>query len=215
LTKRLLIPILLLFVLAVVGSIYYYNSEDGSSETIVEAIEKVREESYVSYIIHQEPVEGGVVVFYRRDTKDGIVDVSAEFVRKTRSGWKWGFGGGFSTSTDNDYHAYFPSTEGSEFGDSPFPMLFGVVVNPEASRVVIKDKVRGLQRQAKLVEVNRKFKLYFVFLDKSEGKKFEITSYNDNEQIIRRESIDESLTSQSSEGDRLQVKAAKASFFTL
>lgn len=66
--KRLLIPALLLVMLGVVGSVYSYKVDGESSETVIEEIAKVRGEDYVSYIIHQEPVEGGVVVFYRRDT---------------------------------------------------------------------------------------------------------------------------------------------------
>ncbi|WP_152619540.1 hypothetical protein [Cohnella kolymensis] len=100
----------------------------------------------------------------------------------------------------DDSSMYLPSTEGTEFGDSPFPMQFGYVQHPQESRIVIRDKATGLSKQAKIVEISRDFKLFYVFLDKSQGQQFEITTYNADGKMIRQESIDESLLSNASEG---------------
>jgi hypothetical protein len=136
---------------------------------------------------------------------DGGILIASEYVKKTRSGWKWVTGGGHSGSnlrldlTDAEAskqsltNVYFPSTDGTGFGKSPFPMIFGVVLNPEISRMVIKDSNQRLERQAEIVEVNKNFKLYYVFLDPNQGKKFDITGYNESGTVVKAEAIDESV----------------------
>ncbi|MCM3337650.1 hypothetical protein M3650_03085 [Paenibacillus sp. MER TA 81-3] len=211
--KKLLISAI--FTIAVIGAIWFvYKSQsaDDSSDSIVSAIEKVRGDAYVGYIIHEQPVEGGVVVFFLRNAtgNKAASAVSTEYVKKTSSGWKWGYGGSFSASNlhmtlpeqqarDNpipigNASMYVPSTAGSEFGDSPFPMLVGVVVHPDEVRVVVKDGVKGLERQAELIKVSDSFKLYYSFLDEVQGQQLYITTYNDNGDIVREDIIDETVT---------------------
>ncbi|MCL6460140.1 MAG: hypothetical protein K6T85_19285, partial [Gorillibacterium sp.] len=58
-------------------------------QTPQEAIEKFRNYSDIQ-IVHQEALEGGALVFYKRSyMKDGT-DLEVEYVRKTWLGWKWG-----------------------------------------------------------------------------------------------------------------------------
>lgn len=204
-----LISIIILAILVVVMLMLgkHYLQEDDSSPTIVEAIEKARDDNYVSYIIREVAFKDGVVVFFIRKTQDNSIQIVSEYVKKTGKGWKWGVGGGHSgsnlrlNSTDAEAHKqsftyqYFPITEGTEFGKSPFPMIFGVVLNPDISRMVVKDSNRGLERQAEIVEVNKNFKLYYVFLDQIQGLKFDITGYNGEGLPIDTQSIDEGANS--------------------
>lgn len=194
---------------------YLYLRDDGSSKTIVDAIDKARGDNHVNYIIHQHPVNNGVVVFFLREFDDGQIHVASEFVKKTWKGWKWGYGGSFGSSNirldltveeameETFYSSYFRSTMGTEF-TSPFPMIYGVILNPDIARVVVKDYKTGLERQTKVVEVNRHFKLFYELIDDAQGNKFDIIAYDHVGEIIRRETIDEGIQAQS--GDILNIK---------
>lgn len=181
---------------------YFYLQDEDSSASVVEAIEKVRGDNYVDYIIHQQPVENGELVFFLRNIHDGQVQVVSEFVKKTWKGWKWGYGGSFGASNvrldltqeeakrETFCSQYLPSTKGAEF-DSPFPMIYGIVLNPDFSRIVVKDYVTGLEKQTKLVEVNENFRLFYVLLDDVQGKKFDIIAFDRFGGILHTVTIDE------------------------
>lgn len=198
--RKLLISsvVSLIGLLIILGFLHFRDG--GSSDTVVEAIEKARDVGYVNYIIHEHPVQDGVVVFFLRNMNDGQISVNSEYVRRTRQGWIWGYGGGFSGSNvrldlteeearkESFQSAFFHSTEGTEF-DSPFPMIYGVILNPDITRIVIKDYVKKLERQANIVEVNRNFKLFYLLLE--QGGKFDITAYEEDGKVIKVELIDE------------------------
>jgi hypothetical protein len=187
---------------------YVYFDEEDSSESIVSAIEKVRGENFVNYLIHEAPVEGGRLVFFTRSINDGQIQTNAEFVKKTRHGWKWGYGGSFGSSNlrldltpekaeqETFLSCYFPSTKGTEFS-SPFPMVYGVILNPHITSIVVKDYVTGLERQTEVVEVNEHFKLFYTLLDEEQGKKFELIGFNRQGEIVHTETIDEGMEQQS------------------
>jgi hypothetical protein len=46
-------------------------------------------------VIHQQPVEGGILLFIKRFYQQDGNDLQVEYVRKTWLGWKWAWGGGF------------------------------------------------------------------------------------------------------------------------
>lgn len=94
-------------------------------------------------MIREHAVQDGDVAFFLRNMPNNKINVVAEYVKKTRKGWIWGFGGGFSASnirlglSDSEalkesFHIeYFSSTEGSEYSKTPFPMFYGVVINQD------------------------------------------------------------------------------------
>lgn len=181
---------------------YFYIQVDDSSTSVVEAIEKVRGDNYIDYIIHQQSVENGELVFFLHNINDGQIQVASEFVKKTGQGWKWGYGGSFGASNvridltreeakrETFYSQYFPSTKGTEF-DSPFPMIYGIILNPDFSRIVVKDYVAGVEKQTKVVEVNENFRLFYVLVDDVQGKKFDIIGFDHIGGILHTETIDE------------------------
>jgi hypothetical protein len=174
--------------LSIVIFIGYLFISDEPSKTVVEAIEKQRGLGSVDYIMQQHPVSQGEVIFYLSNINDDQIVVSTEYVRKTWRGWKWIYGGGHSGSniqlnsklpSRNGFsYQYIRSTEGTEIGSSPFPMIYGVILDPDITRIVVKDYMSGLDRQAKIIEIKDRFKLYYSFLDEPQGKKFEIIGYS-------------------------------------
>jgi hypothetical protein len=203
--------ILLLVLAAVILVVIYafegklFGLQDKKAEgspTVVEAIEKIREPGYVSYMIHEHQIAAGEVAFFLRKTSSGGYTIAAEYVRKVGNGWKWGYGGSFGAS---NYHPglsdaearkesftaiYLPGTEGTEFGSTPFPMYYGIILHPDISRIVVKDST-GYEKQAQIVPVEQNFKLFYVFMDASQGTKFEITAYDPSGNIVRRVTQDE------------------------
>ena len=207
--------LLLLLVVAVVvgGYLTFASSSSDSSPTVIAAIEKQRGSGYVSYMIHEYAVSNGEVAFFLRNMPNGWINIGAEYVNKTSKGWRWGIGGSFGASNIrlglNDtearketFHAvYFPSSEGSGFGSSPFPMYYGVVINPDITRISVKDNMTGLEKQAEIITVERNLRLFYVFVDKAQGTKFDIIGYAVDGSIKHKETTDESLLSVTKAGE--------------
>ncbi|MBB6634898.1 hypothetical protein [Cohnella thailandensis] len=207
-----------LLALAAAGVGFYFNGElakekEASSPTAVEAIERVRDD-YLDYVVHEEAVDGGKVVFYLHYHDNGFV-LQADYAKKTRYGWKYVFGGGFGGSgmerqegaqpmpEDPDrakesylnlLHMYIPSTVGTEFGRTPFPMYMGAILDPEVTSVVVTSVEDGLEKQAKIVTVDDYFRIYFVFLDESQGLKLKVTTYDGDGRKLQEVERDESAS---------------------
>lgn len=202
--RRVYLVPLLAAAVVIGGYITISNGSTDSSPTAIAAIEKQRGSGYVSYMIHEHFVPDGEVAFFLRYMPNNQINIGAEYVKKMSKGWNWGFGGSFSSSNVrlglNDTEArketfhveYFPSTEGS-YGNSPFPMFYGVVLNPDITRITVKDNMTGLEKQAEVIEVERNLKLFYVFVDKAQGTKFDIIGYAVDGSIKHKETTDESL----------------------
>ncbi|MDG0809598.1 hypothetical protein [Cohnella rhizosphaerae] len=59
-----------------------------------EAVEKFRR-FHTMRVVHREAVDGGVLLFIKRDMQQSGTELQVEFVRRTWLGWKWGMGGGY------------------------------------------------------------------------------------------------------------------------
>ncbi|WP_168122560.1 hypothetical protein [Paenibacillus sp. HB172176] len=177
------------------------ETEDEGSPTVVAAIEKQYGDGYVDYLIREKLVSGGEVVFSIGDLESEQPLIEANYVKKNANGWVWGYGGGFGASnirpglTDEEaretapYFEYFPDTEGSQFGNSPFPMIYGIVTNPEITRITAKD-ASGLEKQAEKIEVERNFSLFYVFVDKEQGPLFDVIGYDADGKVLHQEKLD-------------------------
>jgi hypothetical protein len=203
--KKLLVSLLIIGVALYIFIDHYYDAGK-YSETAIEAIQNAR--SYpVNYIIHEEPVTDGKVVFFLRYLDDGGTVVTYDYVRKSWRGWQRIYGGGQSgsgISLENPDESLLkePVTDHfvrdlsrTEMGETPFPMLHGIILSSEVSRVVAKDYNTGQERQAKIINLRDKFKLYFVFLDVIQGEKFDIIAFRDDGSVHYRKSIDANATS--------------------
>jgi hypothetical protein len=210
--KKILLIGLLIAICVVSYLIYILKYEKDYSPTAIEAINKVRGDSAVNYLIHEHPVEDGKVIFYLRNINDNQIVVSHEYIRKSYRGWKWIFGGGHSGSGVSlinpsevlgDPITYFYSNDliEKEVGETPFPLIHGIILNPEISRVVVKDSHSGLERQATIINVRDKFNLYYVFLDSNQGEKFDIKLFDREGHELAVKTIDENPQISSSFGN--------------
>ncbi|MEK0312378.1 hypothetical protein [Cohnella sp. 56] len=147
-----------------------------------EAVEKFRNFGYMR-VVHREAVDGGMLLFVKRDLKQDSTDLQIEFVRHTWLGWKWGMGGGYyighstpgstvsGEKTLLNYMSlpHFPGIRG------PFPLLFGELTDPSVASVVVR--VGGGspgKLEATLVEYEPGQKLWFVLLPDSSAVQYTI-----------------------------------------
>ncbi|MGD0030828.1 hypothetical protein SLT67_05655 [Paenibacillus illinoisensis] len=146
------------------------------------AIQKFRSEQYTSQFIHEEPVEGGMIVFTQRASTESS-NLQIEYVRKRIFGWKWGWGGGYgiSKSPSNPPALDYMSMSRLEHIESPFPIIFGNVLNPAIKRITVETKGSGKQisTEAKMVEVGAERNIWFVLLPSSASTPFEIKAFNE------------------------------------
>lgn len=181
--KKKIAFILICIFLAIFG---WFNNEKISFKTAIDAIEKSRG-IHVGDILLQKDIDNGQVVFYLRKINDDRQIVSAEFVKKTILGWKWVYGGGHSipiyTGADQEIkvdkswsYQYLPSTIGTEFGKSPFPMLFGVIQNSDVTSIIVRNLSSYDEQNAEIVKVNNSLRFWFCFIKEKHGRKFTISA---------------------------------------
>lgn len=164
--------IILLFL---VGGGIWVNSNKG--ETTVEgAIVKA---GSTGKVIYQENVNGGVVVFIKRLTGN-TTTFDASYIKKSFIGWKWVWGGEFSGYSGQ----YFQQVSGT-----PFPMLFGHINNDQIAEVKLTDTEHHNSKDAKIVG-NNDDKIWFVFVNKSDGPVFKIDELSNTGKVLDSKSID-------------------------
>jgi len=193
--------------------LFNYITDYSYGNTPIESINKARGKNFVDYVIHEQSVLDGEIIFFLRKINDDQIVVSYEYVRKTWRGWKWIYGGGHSGSGMSliepsevlgepiTYH-FSNDQSHTEIGKTPFPMLHGIILNHDIKRVVVKDYKSGLERQAQIINIRDNFNLYFLFIDSNQGKKFDIITYNISGQKIYTKTIDEGLSSSLDSGDQ-------------
>lgn len=147
-----------------------------------EAVEKFRNFGYMR-VVHREAVDGGMLLFVKRDLKEDSTDLQIEFVRHTWLGWKWVMGGGYYIGHSSPGSAiagektllnymslpHFPGIRG------PFPLLFGELTDPSVAGVIVG--VGGGtpgKLGATLVEYEPGKKLWFVLLPDSSAVPYTI-----------------------------------------
>lgn len=168
--------IMMIILLTLIGAGYWASSHKGE-KTIEGAIEKTGRRG--SNIIYQEKVNGGVVVFTKRITGDAST-IDSGYLKKGLLGWKWIWGGGFSGYSVQ----YFQAIPGT-----PFPMLIGDINNEQISVVKITDVEHNYSKEVKIVGTGND-RIWFAFLNESDGPSFEIVSLSNTDKIFDSKSID-------------------------
>lgn len=166
--KSLFIGAVVLLILVSGGYWAHLNRGD---KTIEGAIEKTGRRG--SEVIYQEKVNGGVVVFTKRITGNTNT-IDAGYVKKGLLGWKWIWGGGFSGYSGQ----YFQAVSGT-----PFPMLIGDISNEQIAAVKITDTEHKNSKETKIVGSGND-RVWFTFLDKSDGPAFEIEILSDVGKVL-------------------------------
>ncbi|MBY0215043.1 hypothetical protein [Paenibacillus illinoisensis] len=158
------------------------------------AIQKFRSEQYASQFIHEEPVEGGMIVFTQRASTESS-NLQIEFVRKRIFGWKWGWGGGYGIgkSSSNPSAMDYMSMPRLEHIESPFPIIFGNVLNPAIKRITVETKENGtpISTEAKLVEVGAERNIWFVLLPSTASTPLHIKALNEEGILIASKEIND------------------------
>jgi len=124
-------------------------------------LDALSERSGYKAIFHHEKVENGMVVFYEPDI-GGASSVAASFVQKTSSGWQETKGNGGHSIDPNAFTTSQMILQSNE--DSPFPVLFGEITNPDVEEVKIK--LGKTEMQPKMIHTQG-HRIWYVFVDES------------------------------------------------
>lgn len=133
-------------------------------------------------VLHQEAVGRGELVFLTRSGNKVGGDLQVEYVRKTWLGWKWVWGAGYGTDLESGVSAinYMRLPE-IEQVSTPFPLVFGEVLNPSIRHIVLQQKEAGTDKSdAKLVEAPSGRTIWFAFQPATAGVPFEIKGTADD-----------------------------------
>ncbi|NQX46032.1 hypothetical protein HQN87_11885 [Paenibacillus tritici] len=150
-----------------------------------EAVELFRHSDSMT-VIHQEPVARGKLVFLARAGRQEGSDLQVEYVRKTWLGWKWVWGAGYGMSKDPSASAinYMRVPELEQIS-TPFPMLFGEVLDPSIQHIVVQQKEAGIDKsEAKLIQAGPDRTIWLAFQPATAGVPFEIEGLDENREII-------------------------------
>lgn len=134
-------------------------------------------------VIHQEPVDEGVIIFMNRPEKENTNNLQVEYVRKTLFGWKWVWGGGFGTTTVTNSALSYMSMPKLNKVSTPFPMIFGNVLDSSIKSITAEIKESGVHK-AKLIKIDSEKTIWFVFLPSSAAPPFEIKGFNQEGELI-------------------------------
>ncbi|MCM3781702.1 hypothetical protein M3231_01835 [Neobacillus mesonae] len=177
------------------------------AQTPEEAVELFRGDSSssVHHFIHQEPVDGGMLVFQKRYKQEITSNLQVEYVRKAWLGWKWVWGGGYSIGegTRYDTAVTYMSMPKVKNLSTPFPMVFGEIIDPAVKGVTINLNGNG-EYEAKLVEVDQQTMIWFVILPSTTSTPYEIKGFNEVGDIILNKMITDPTDS-----NRIELNASK------
>lgn len=158
-------------------------------KTPEEAVQKFRGNDSPNRVIYQEPVEEGVLVFTNHPEKEDTTNLQVEFVRKTWLGWKWVWGGGFGSSKSNAALKYMSMSKLDKLS-TPFPMIFGNVLDPSIKSITADTKESGVIK-AKLITVNPDKTIWFVLIPSTAVPPIAIKGFNQEGKLVADEIIND------------------------
>lgn len=143
-------------------------------------------------VIYREPIDGGILLFIKRFYQKDGNDLQVEYARKTWLGWKWGWGGGYGiggslqTKAALNYMS-IPEVEGIS---TPFPIVFGDVLDPSVNKVTVETKGKDTGNyEAKLTDLNNENRIWFVLLPSADYTSFEIKGFNAEGKLIANKTV--------------------------
>ncbi|MED4568826.1 hypothetical protein [Brevibacillus agri] len=172
---------------------FSYVLTDDSSPTALEAIESMREE--IGTVFHEASTDKGTLFFLVREDSQMI---DAEFAKKTILGWKWGNGGSHTIPAvsevplpDSAFSTQYIANGKENPFDSPFPMLFGVILDPEVDSLMVVSEKTGKALQAEIIDNELfPFRLWYAQLPVKQGEMFSITAFGkDGETVVSEKQI--------------------------
>ena len=150
-----------------------------------EAVRLFRESDSMT-VVHKETVGRGELVFLTRSGQQKGGNLQVEYVRKTWLGWKWVWGAGYGTDPDSAASAMnYMRVPEIEQVSTPFPMVFGEVLDPAIRHIVLQQKEAGTNTsEAKLIETAFGRTIWFVFQAATAGVPFELQGTDDDGEVI-------------------------------
>lgn len=164
-------------------------------KTAEEAIQKFRGKVDSFHIIHQEPVDGGIILFKQKSSQENNSNLQMEYARKIIFGWKWAWGGGYFIGESSQFKSaldYMSIPELSHLS-TPFPMLFGHILDPAIQRVTVEFEgdEKPVVTEAKLIEVGPESIIWYVSLPSSATIPYEIKGFNDKGELVTHKQMDD------------------------
>ncbi len=169
-------------------------TEGKAKESILDALSEIEE--YES-IFHHKKVENGVVVFYEPKS-EGSSPLSAAFIQKTSGGWEATLDRGGHTKTSSPFTSHQLMMQANE--NSPFPMLYGKVTNPDVKyvRITLEEKEikpKTLHSQGKHI--------WYAFMEKpTDGSSLIINGLSEQFEVI--ETVEHIVGKTSFAGDEVE-----------
>ncbi|GAS81645.1 hypothetical protein [Paenibacillus amylolyticus] len=157
------------------------------------AVQEFRGEFYNPDFIHQEAVDGGMILFTHKKSRENSSNLQMEYVRKNIFGWKWVWGGGYSVSeaTEGEFALDYMSIPTLDQVSTPFPMLFGNIQDSSIKRISVETQENEtiIATDAKLVEVSHGHLIWYVFLPPSAAIPYVIKGFNEEGKLITNKQI--------------------------
>lgn len=157
------------------------------------AVQEFRGEFYTPQFIHQEAVDGGMILFTHKKGRENNSNLQMEYTRKNIFGWKWVWGGGYSIneSVESKFALHYMSIPKLEQVSTPFPMLFGNIEDSSIKRISVETQENGtvIATEAKLIEVSPGHLIWYVFLPPSAAIPYVIEGFNEEGKLITHEQI--------------------------
>lgn len=171
-------------VLILGGMLIYLLPSNATGKTIEQAIEKYGRQ--VEKVIHEEKVKGGETVFFYKSINGGKdYTMAAGYIKKTLWGWEWVIGGEGSHAGPGQLITaqYFPSTQ-----NTPFPLAFGDVSDPQIARISVQTEKGTTDKETSIVK-NGTTRIWYVFLNPSDGPLTKVIGQSQSGQILASEDI--------------------------
>lgn len=152
-----------------------------------DAVEQFRGPSTMQ-VIHQEPVQGGALVFMNRYGQEDSSNLQIEYVRKTWFGWKWVWGGGFGMSKSPQSVLNYMSIPRPDHISDTFPIVFGNILDPSVASIAIQSK-DGNHYNTQLAAVSSEKRIWFAFLPSSAFTPFDIEAFDEQGELIAEQTV--------------------------
>ncbi|WP_136603726.1 hypothetical protein [Paenibacillus dokdonensis] len=160
---------------------FYIFFIDGTYRTAVQAIEKARNLDEPIEVVQEQKKGDGDVVFYLRyiHRRNPRPVISVDYTSRALMGWRWVTGGGHTMMETDEAMAeqerldaqwsvqWLPGED-----ETPFPLLFGAVVNPDIASVTVTDAKTATTETAVMIDAGKDLRIWYLFVDESLGMDF-------------------------------------------
>ncbi|QHE51487.1 hypothetical protein [Pontibacillus sp. HMF3514] len=171
-------------------------SEGKAKESVLDALTEIKE---YEAIFHHEKVKNGVVVFYepKSDGSNGPSPLSTTFIQETSDGWESTLDRGGHTKTSRPFTSHQLLVQADE--NSPFPMLYGNVTNPDVKHVRITLGDKKIRPKTIHSQGNH---IWYAFVDKpTDSSPFIIKGLSEDFEVV--ETVEHKVGQSSFAGDEV------------